>query len=132
MTTRKTVLKARTLRRAMTKPEVALWQILRDRPSGIKFRRQHPIGPFVLDFYCPAGRLAIKIDGMAHETGANPERDLRRDRWLAQQGFKVLRIPARDVLVDPEAALIAILQRCAPPLHQPTAGPPPHAPHRED
>ena len=132
MAARKTVVKARTLRRTMTKPEIALWEILRARPNSIKFRRQHPIGPYVLDFYCPAAKLAIEVDGMAHEMGDNPERDQRRDHWLAERGLNVLRIPARDVLADPEAALIAILQHCAPPLHQTAAGPPPHASHRED
>lgn len=69
---------------------------------------------------------------MAHDMGTNPSRDVRRDHWLTEQGINVLRLPARDVVADPEAALIAILQRCASPLHQPTAGPPPHASHRED
>ena len=65
MADRKTVLNARTLRRAMTRPEVLLWQVLRERPNGLRFRRQHPVGPFVLDFYCPAARLAIEVDGMS-------------------------------------------------------------------
>lgn len=132
MAKRATVLKARRLRRIMTKPEVALWDVLRTRPAGIKFRRQHPIGPFVLDFYCPASRLAIEVDGMAHEMGDNPERDARRDRWLQEQGVHVLRLAAGDVLADLDAVLSFLLRRCAPPLHQPSAGPPPHAAHGED
>ena len=132
MVVRATVVKARRLRRAMTKPEIALWDVLRTRPAGIKFRRQHPIGPFVLDFYCAAARLAIEVDGMAHEMGDNPARDERRDWWLAGQGVQVLRVAARDVLDDLEAVVVFILRRCAPPLHQPAAGPPPHAVHGED
>ena len=132
MAKRATVLTARRLRSTMTKPEIALWAVLRDRPSGLKFRRQHPLGPFVLDFYCAAARLAIEVDGMAHDLGGNPARDARRDRWLQAQGIGVLRLTARDVLGDPDATLVAILQRCAPPLHQPAAGPPPHAAHEED
>ena len=125
MVKRATVVKARRLRRIMTRPEVALWDVLRTRPAGIKFRRQHPIGPF-------ASRLAIEVDGMAHDMGDNPERDARRDRWLQEQGVHVLRIAAGDVLADLDAALGFILRRCAPPLHQPPAGPPPHAAHGED
>ena len=64
--------------------------------------------------------------------GGNPERDARRDGWLANHGIGVVRFAARDVLTDVEAILIAIVQRCALPLHQPAAGPPPHAAHRED
>ncbi|WBH17293.1 endonuclease domain-containing protein [Sphingomonas radiodurans] len=132
MVERRTVVKARRLRRAMTLPEIALWDVLRARPAGIKFRRQHPIGPFVLDFYCASARLAIEVDGMAHEMGDNSARDARRDRWLAGQGVEVLRIAARDVLDDLEAVVVFVVQRCALPLHQPAAGPPPHAVHGED
>ncbi len=132
MAKRETIVKARRLRRAMTKPEIALWSVLRGRPSGLKFRRQHPIGPFVLDFYCPAAGVAIEVDGMAHEMGDNPRHDERRDRWLQQQGLHVLRMPAREVLGDLDAVLTAIVRRCAPPLHQPAAGPPPHDMHGED
>ncbi len=116
----------------MTKPEIALWQILRTRPAGLKFRRQHPIGFVVLDFYCPAHRLAFEVDGVAHDLGDNPARDTSRDAWLAQQGITVVRIPASDVLRDVDATVEAIIMRCAMPLHQPAAGPPPHAAHGED
>ncbi len=132
MVERVTVVKARRLRRMMTKPEVRLWEVLRTRPAGLKFRRQHPIGPFVLDFYCPISRLAIEVDGMVHEMGDNPERDARRDAWLRERGISVMRLAARDVLADLDAVLVAIVRRCAPPLHQPLAGPPPHAEHGED
>ena len=108
-TTKATVAKARTLRRAMTKPEAALWQILRERPDGTKFRRQHPVGPYVLDFYCAAAKLAIEIDGMAHEMGDNPARDQRRDEWLRCKGITVVRISATDVLTNIEGAVQHIL-----------------------
>lgn len=126
------VLNARRLRRAMTRPELALWHVLRDRPSGLKFRRQHPVGPYVLDFYCPARRLAVEVDGMAHDMGDHPTRDRRRDGWLAGQGIDVLRFRAGDVLGDLDAVLVAILRRCAPPLHRPAAGPPPRTQYGED
>src|SRR4051812_12744844 len=81
-TTKGTVAKARALRRDMSPAEIALWQILRSRPVGLKFRHQHPAGPFVLDFYCAARKLVIEVDGVAHEMGDNPRRDERRDNWL--------------------------------------------------
>ena len=64
-----TVRRARNLRRAMTLPEILLWQALRKGSDGLKFRRQHPTGPFILDFFCGDGRLAIEIDGEALTLG---------------------------------------------------------------
>jgi very-short-patch-repair endonuclease len=116
----------------MSLPEVKLWSILRTRPNGIKFRRQHPLGRYVLDFYCPQARLPIEVDGIAHEMGSNPDRDVARDAWIMDQGVTVLRIPARDVLDEIEATVAMILTRCAFPLHHPSDGPPPHALHGED
>jgi very-short-patch-repair endonuclease len=58
--------RARELRRQMSLPEIVLWQALRKaRLGGLRFRRQHPIGPYIVDFYCPAARLAIEVDGFA-------------------------------------------------------------------
>jgi very-short-patch-repair endonuclease len=105
-----TVAAARTLRRAMTKPEAALWQILRTRPGNAKFRRQHPVGRFVLDFYCPAAKLAIEIDGIAHDMGDNPARDEHRDRWLRERDFRVLRVPATEVLTNIEGVTAMIVE----------------------
>jgi len=112
-TTKGTVAKARALRRAMTPPEAVVWRILRTRPAGLKFRRQHPAGPYVLDFYCPTAKLAIEIDGIAHEMGDNPARDGRRDAWLQTRGFRVLRIAAEEVRDDAEGVLQHILNACA-------------------
>jgi very-short-patch-repair endonuclease len=97
MAPRRTIEKARALRRTMSPPEVRLWAILRTAPNGIRSRRQHPIGPFVLDFYCPRAKLAIEIDGMAHDMGDTPQRDLARDHWLTEQGIATMRIAASDV-----------------------------------
>src|SRR5262249_28475367 len=98
---RQTFKHARELRRQMTLPEVVLWQGLRQgRLAGLRFRRQHPIGPYVLDFYCAAARLAIEVDGAAHDGLAQVQHDERRDAWLAQRGVKVLRFLAKDVLKD--------------------------------
>ena len=116
--------KARQLRRAMSLPEVLLWQQLRQRPDGMKFRRQHPAGPFVLDFYCEDARLAIEVDGEAHDRGNRPGRDQKRDRWLREQGIDVLRVLAKDVLKDMDSVIRLVVDRCNP-LHRPAAGPPP-------
>ena len=80
------VFQARKLRRTLSPPEAIVWNILRKRPDGFKFRRQHPIGPYVLDFYCHQSLLAIEIDGVGHQLGENPQRDARRDEWVAGQG----------------------------------------------
>ena len=109
-TTRQTVLKARQLRKAMCKPEIMLWQQLRKRPLGIKFRRQHPIGSYILDFYCPSAKLAIEVDGMAHDMGNRPERDERRQRDLFQEGVETIRISAQEVLRDPQGVADRILR----------------------
>jgi ATP-dependent DNA helicase RecQ len=91
--------KARDLRRDMSLPEVQLWQALRgEKLGGLKFRRQHPIPPYVLDFYCAGVRLAVEIDGDSHDGRA--AQDARRDAFLLEQGIRTLRIPARDVLND--------------------------------
>ena len=120
---------AKRERRSGNPAEVRLWTELRKRPGGYKFRRQHPIGPYVLDFACLAVKLAIEIDGEAHNRADRPERDQRRDLWLGEQGFAVLRLPAILVFNDLEAALAAIMSECQRPLH-PSAmpnGPPPRA-----
>lgn len=103
---RDTVIKARDLRSRMSLPEVLVWSALRGRGlGGARFRRQHPVGPYVLDFYCEAARLAVEIDGDQHGDPAQSAHDARRDDWLNRQGIRVMRIPARDVLADLPAVL---------------------------
>lgn len=75
-------------------------------------RKQHPIGEYVVDFYCPAAKLVIEVDSYAHETGNRPQRDEVRQRWLEACGLKVVRIAARDVLRDPQACADSILRLC--------------------
>ena len=99
MTVRRWTDTARKLRREMSLPEVLLWRDLRGGP--VKFRRQHPVGDYVVDFYCAAVKLAVEIDGWAHSAGERPERDERRDAWLATRGIRVVRIVASEVLADP-------------------------------
>ncbi|SER01959.1 endonuclease domain-containing protein [Sphingobium sp. YR768] len=100
--------RARILRQSMTLPEILLWQELRKRPAGLRFRRQHPAGVYVLDFFCPRHRLAVEVDGEVHGRGDAPERDAVRDLWLAADGIRVLRIRAKDVLKDVEAVVLHI------------------------
>jgi very-short-patch-repair endonuclease len=126
--TRRNVKRARALRKKMTLPEVVLWQHLRQRPDKLKFRRQHPAGPYVLDFYCEEARLCIEIDGVAHDFGDVPAADARRDRWLAESGIRTIRFAATDVLKNLEGVLQLIIIECrGKPLHHPAApdGPPP-------
>ncbi|WP_321163196.1 endonuclease domain-containing protein [Sphingomonas sp. Leaf412] len=125
-TTRSTIIRARKERRSNNLPEVVLWRALRTRPAGLKFRRQHPIAGYCLDFACLSARLAIEVDGEAHARGDRPARDAARDAALRDLGFRTLRIPARDVLSDTDAAVRAIVAACQP-LHHPAppGGPPP-------
>ena len=99
---------ARQLRRKMSLPEVLLWQQLRKRPDGVQFRRQHPAGPYVVDFFCATANLAVEVDGEAHNFGNRPGRDLKRDAWLSGEGVRVLRIPATEVLKNLDGVLQTI------------------------
>jgi very-short-patch-repair endonuclease len=108
----------------MTPPERRLWGVLKGRPNGFKFRRQHPLGPYILDFFCYETALAIEVDGLAHDLGSNPQRDIRRDAWVAEQGVRTLRFVATDVRDNLEGVLTLIVEECArrsptrPPLHR--------------
>ncbi|HLY47429.1 MAG TPA: endonuclease domain-containing protein [Stellaceae bacterium] len=122
--------RARELRRAMSLPEVVLWQLLRKgRLTRLRFRRQHPIGPYILDFYCPSARLAIEVDGFAHDTAMQVRHDERRDAFLAEHGITVLRVTASDVLRDEtlEGALVAIERATAAPSGSLRSPPPPQS-----
>jgi very-short-patch-repair endonuclease len=93
----------------MSLPEVLLGQrIRRKQLDGLHIRRQHPIGPYVLDFYCDEKKLCIEVDGYSHSVGNQPERDDIRDNWLASRGVRTLRLSARTVLAHMEVALDTI------------------------
>ncbi|GAA0611861.1 endonuclease domain-containing protein [Brevundimonas kwangchunensis] len=110
------VAKARDLRRRLSLPEVILWTVIRGRRlGGVPFRRQHPVGPYILDFYCEASRLAVEVDGSGHEDPDRARHDARRTVWLNAQGIAVLRIPARDVLDNLEGVLATLKARAANP-----------------
>ncbi|MDP3551498.1 MAG: endonuclease domain-containing protein [Novosphingobium sp.] len=131
-----TVKLARKLRSEMTLPEGLLWRELRKRPGGFKFRRQHPAGAFVIDFYCAAVKLAIEVDGVAHDAPEVMQRDAAKSHFLRSQGVATLRIPAKVVLEDMALVLTRIVAVCEErgvklgarlrvPLHHPADGPPP-------
>ena len=105
---------ARGLRRKMTLPEVLLWNVLRENGLGLKFRRQHEIDPYVVDFYCPAAKLVVEVDGIVHDLGDSPLRDLRRDAALGNAGYTVLRLAAADVLRDVAQAAESVVQIALP------------------
>ena len=115
--TERTFSRARELRRRMNLPEVVLWQALRNgRLAGLRFRRQHPIGPYILDFYCASARLAIEVDGFAHDTAVAARHDERRQAWLAERGVAVLRFSAGDVLKDEKfEAVLKPIEGALPP-----------------
>ncbi|TPG56098.1 endonuclease domain-containing protein [Sphingomonas glacialis] len=91
---------AKRLRQEMTPPEIALWLALRRNEANQRFRGQHAVNDYVLDFYCTPARLVIEIDGEAHTRGDRPARDVVRDAWLAARGLRVLRYPTFDVLAN--------------------------------
>jgi very-short-patch-repair endonuclease len=101
---------AKGLRRRMSLPEVLLWKAIKGRKlNGLQFRKQHPIGPYVLDFYCDAWKLAIEVDGGSHSFGDRPVRDERRDAWLLERGVRTLRLSASLILEDVDDATRTIV-----------------------
>ncbi|UYY59399.1 endonuclease domain-containing protein [Sphingomonas sp. S2-65] len=119
---------ARRERRSGNVPEVVLWRELRKRPEGFKFRRQHPLGAYSLDFACLEARLCVEVDGEHHARGDRPAADIIRDVAVAEHGFATLRVPAREVLSDLSAVITTIVTACRDraPLHpRPAAGGPP-------
>jgi very-short-patch-repair endonuclease len=93
---------ARNLRRRAAPPERILWSVLRSRRlGGLKFRRQEPIGPYIVDFCCRQPKLVVELDGMSHDD--KQEDDELRTRWLKEQGYRILRLTNWDVNEDIEA-----------------------------
>ena len=83
---------ARRLRREQTDEEKELWRALRaGRFAGFKFRRQHPQGNYLLDFYCPAAKLSVELDGFQHGLPAQHRHDVEREKFLASKGIEELR-----------------------------------------
>jgi len=104
--TRATEERARELRGELTPAEERLWSFLRRKQlDGLRFRRQHPVGRFIVDFFCPSHRLCVEVDGAVHESQA--ERDAERTAVLSAAGYRMVRVRNEEVLTD----LPSVLQR---------------------
>jgi very-short-patch-repair endonuclease len=93
--------------RVNTKPhERILWRALNELPiEGTHFRRQAPIGPYVVDFFCPTKRLVVELDGGHHSEDATAKRDSERQAWLEQEGYRVIRFWNSDITSDLRAVM---------------------------
>lgn len=112
--------RGRALRTQSTDAERALWRILRGRQlDGLKFRRQHPIPPYTVDFFCAAAMLVIELDGSQHSTTT----DAARTSFLESKGFQVLRFWNNEVLTQIEAVAEAILNAALRPAPHPNPSP---------
>lgn len=115
------VSKARELRKRMSPTEIRLGRALRLRPEGLRFRRQHPFGAYVFDFFCKSAGMAIEVDGLAHDFEAIAMRDELRDGWSRTHGIETLRVTAEDVRNNLEGVVTHIVMRCLERI------PPPHS-----
>ena len=96
----------RELRGCGTEAERLLWRLLRGRQfAGVKFRRQHPIGPYIVDFHCVEGRLAVELDGSQHFTTEGAAYDKRRTAFLAKRGIRVVRFTNLELFEEPDGVL---------------------------
>ncbi|HDM8219597.1 endonuclease domain-containing protein [Vibrio campbellii] len=93
------------LRSNMPKPEEVLWQKIRRKQLGVKFRRQHGIGRYIVDFYCVELNLVIEIDGDSHFSDEGKEKDAMRDAFMETLGIKVLRFTNEEVMQQTESVL---------------------------
>ncbi len=124
------IARARKLRRDLTFPERRLWYALHGRRlAGLKFRRQHPIDRFVVDFVCLERRLIVELDGDSHIGQASY--DLKRQAALAQLGYRVLRVGNDDGLQDLDSVIEGILMACGDP-NAPHPGPLPRGEREKD
>jgi very-short-patch-repair endonuclease len=105
--------RARNLRRRSTPAEMLLWRLIRGRQlSGAKFRRQQPLGPYIVDFYCDEFALVVELDGAPHFPP--PPCDIERDAFMRKCGITVLRIENRTLLDSPQRVLARIKTALAP------------------
>jgi very-short-patch-repair endonuclease len=95
----------------MSPPEAVIWVRIRGRDDDApSFRRQHPVGPYVADFYCSVARLVVEIDGAVHGEDAQFRHDERRDAYMRGLGLTVMRISAADVMADPDECVEGIVR----------------------
>jgi very-short-patch-repair endonuclease len=103
----KRIARARRLRVDLSPPEVVFWSLVRSRRcGGLKFRRQHPVGPYTVDFFCPDAAMIVELDGQTHR--ASVESDRERDGWLEREGFLVVRVSVSEFMKNPEGTVGAI------------------------
>ena len=100
------------LRNRMTGAEAVLWLYLKNKPNGIKFRRQHPIGNYIVDFYCHEAKLIIEVDGSIHDLPGVKDQDAVRQRNLENRGLKVIRFTNRDIFKNMKSTLETIISEC--------------------
>lgn len=100
-----------TLRNDLPEPEKQLWQQLRKKQLGVKFRRQHGIGRYIADFYCPECKLVIELDGDSHYQAHAQEYDRERDNFMQALGITVLRFDNYEVMTNVEGVLMQIVQQ---------------------
>jgi very-short-patch-repair endonuclease len=106
--------RAKALRQTMTRAETLLWRYLKaGHLDGVSFRRQTPIGDYIVDFASHAAKLVIEVDGYSHDFAQAQRRDSIRDAWLASRGYRVLRFTNEDVLSNLEGVLIVIREAAA-------------------
>ncbi|MFP4023038.1 MAG: endonuclease domain-containing protein [Thiohalospira sp.] len=104
---------AKVLRNHMTDSEKLLWEKLKDNQlNGIKFRRQHPISQFIVDFYCHQKKLVIELDGSIHQKNAQQERDKGRQFMLEELGLTVIRFKNEEIKKDISNVISKILECC--------------------
>lgn len=103
---------ARLLRSNMTNAETKLWEFLRTKPGGFKFRRQHPLGIYIADFFCYQLKLAIEVDGRIHERPDIRQTDAERQKLIEADGIRVLRFTNEQVLTNIESVIKAITAYC--------------------
>jgi len=115
--------RARALRQRLTDAERKLWHHLRDRQlGGWKFRRQHPVGPFIVDFICLEKKVVIEVDGGQH--AENEEKDTQRSAYLEKMGYRIVRFWNNEVLLETEAVLNTIFASLAAAPPHPSPLPP--------
>jgi very-short-patch-repair endonuclease len=113
--------KARSLRKSLTKGEVLLWLELRTlKINGLHFRKQAPIGPYIVDFVCHSAKLVVEVDGDLHETEAGKRHDANRDAYLRSLGYEVVRFDSPDVLANPWHCAQEAKEKAARRLSDPT------------
>lgn len=110
------VANARSLRREMIDAERKLWSRLRGGQRGFYFRRQTPVGDYVVDFVCLKEKLVVELDGGQHHTDEGMERDRRREEFLRSQGLRVLRFSNIDVLKNTDGVVEKIVEELRNPL----------------